>query len=311
MKLNMMKNDSLQRVSVGKLIIILVLAGFLGAAGLRPAAGAEVNPPCPETGARPHLILNTRVGSITIELFEDAAPQTVKRLIKMARGPIFNPQLTSSSSGNPGVGYFDGLGFSMTKPHLEISITSRLPESQFEFPAEIDADALGLDQQLIADAGEAMDIAQMELYPAHRKLKKRGGTTGKLRAWLDQLTQDGNADFLVGISRKEINEALGYRYRDGLVSRPAVRGMVALRPLSKTTAGGSLTILLADHPQRTGRWMIVGRIVDGLSVAEEISLLPLSGPPGWRNRAFTPRDPVLITESEIHVCQTGNSEGGK
>ncbi len=292
-------------------VIFLITALGVWWLSALPVTGGEIQNVCPEAGERPHLVLETQAGNITIELFEDAAPRSVGRLAEMARGPIFNPRLLAQHHDEPAVGYFDGLIFSSTKPRLEISVASRSPESLFEIPVEIDANALGLDQQLIADAGEAMDVAQMELHPQHTRLKASGGATGKLGVWLDRLTQSQDATFLVGVSRKEINETLGYQYQEGLESRPAVRGMVALRPMSKTTAGGGLTILLADYPRRTGRWMIVGRVVDGLSVAEEISLQPLSGPPGWKNSDYSPRDPVIITRSEL-ICRPISAifEGG-
>lgn len=274
----------------------MILRRVLVVIALAVVASTATGAVCDDPTTAPYLVLVTDAGTIAIELLPGAAPRTVERLVALARGPVFDAGTVGSADG---VGYFDGLEFDYARPHLEISLSSRVPERLFTFPVEIDGRALGLDEDLVADAGEAMDIAQMELAAAAMRLKSKGGAQGRLKEWMDELRRTGQADFLVGVSRLEINQALGYVYTDGLASRPALAGAVVLRPVDTTTASARLTILLDDYPRRTGQWMVVGRVVEGLELAREISVRPLFGPQGWRDRSYTPRDPVRIITAGV------------
>lgn len=236
---------------------------------------------CP-AGA-PHLLLTTSLGTILAEIAEQAVPQTARGLADLVRS-----------------GYYDGLRFEHTKPHVEIVTGQRAEEDSPLFPVEIDAGALGLDQQRIESAGEAMDTLQRELLKAFRDTGKKAAHP-QLAAWLEAWYQDYDPNFLIGASRREINEALGYVYRDGLASLPVTEGALMLRPHSPREATPRLSIALQEIPQRTGRWMVVGRIVRGLDVAQEISLRPLARPPDARDR-YTPLAPILI-ESLRFVCR--------
>ncbi len=278
------------------LLLVLIVADQARAGETIPAML------CEESGQLPHLVLASSLGAIDIQLFEEAAPTTVRRLIRWIEGPIFNPALTDGETPREAPGFYDDLEFDFTKPHLEIVTSTRSPSSLFEFETELDARALGLDERRIASVEEAMDVAQFELHKEHSRLKKRGGAQGKLGEWMRMIYETGDAAFLVGTSWQEINEALGYRYRTGLASRPAVKGAVALWPSARDRATGRLTILLADHPKRTGRWMVIGQVTEGLEVAEAISLQPLIGSPDYRNRSFRPRNPVVIESAEL-VCR--------
>jgi cyclophilin family peptidyl-prolyl cis-trans isomerase len=275
--------------------VILVMA-----LGCSLANGGE--PLCTETGRTPHLVIETAAGRVTVELFEDAAPAAVRRLVELARGPVFNPALVPPQGAAASTGYFDGLSFDYTKPHLEVMTAVRQPSELFELRTELDGRALGLHEDLLADAGKAMDVVQFELAPERDRRERSGPVDGRLGEWLAQVEEDGNAAFLVGTSRLEINQALGVEYVEGRASRPALRGMVAVKPVSPTTSELRLSFFLTDFPQRTGRWMVIGQVVDGLDLIDAISTRPLLGPPGWRNRAQTPRDAVTIESANI-VCQ--------
>lgn len=102
-------------------------------------------------------------------------------------------------------------------------------------------------------------------------------------------------------------EAIGYRFTAGLASLPALRGAVALVPASPTESLLSLAILLADHPTRTGRWMIVGRVVQGLEVAESIALAPHAVPEAKDNR---PLVPTIVRQAELLTACPATSGGG-
>ncbi len=259
------------------------LRAFLYVAALATVTGAVADDtPCTvaDAGAK-HLVLETTRGVIAIELFDDAAPGAVARLERLAVG----------RDGD--AGYFDGLTFDYTRPRHEIRTAAHATDAA-ELPVELDAAPLGLDTVAARSDGEAMDIVQGDLMPAARTIKRTGRMTPRMRDWLETWYESRDPGFLVGVSRRAINEALGYVYTDGLASRPVTAGSVALVPSGPTTATARLSIALRDMPARTGRWMVVGRVVDGLDVVESISVAPLQRPRHVKPRSYAPLDPVVI-----------------
>jgi hypothetical protein len=131
-------------------------------------------------------------------------------------------------------------------------------------------------------------------------------STPTLEAWARRFEIDHDPSFLVGTTRQEVLEAMGYRFRRGLATLPASRGAVALVQASPTTAELSLAILLADHPARTGRWVIVGGVVEGLELADEISVRPLAD---VALRDYRPRHPVPIERAALLPHCNRSAEG--
>lgn len=267
-------------------------------AGAEPAA-----PPAP-----PCLRLETAAGAIVIALAPDAAPAAVAAIERLARGPIYDATVLPNPDAARGTGYFDGQPFDFARPKLELRLAGRVPAAAFEVPAEIDATALGLDDRKVADAGEAMDLLQMELLPARKRPSSERRATPRLEEWATRFEQGGyDPSFLVGTSHQELLEAIGYRFTDGLASRPALRGAVALVPSSPTEATMTLSILLADHPRRTGRWVVVGHVVSGLELADEIASRPLAS---VEMRNYRPLSPVTVERASYQASCEGTSEGG-
>ena len=267
-------------------LVLLVLAGPLA-----QAATPEDAASCTSDRGRPQLHVVTELGTVVVELFDDAAPESLGQLYE---------QLTGPSDG-----VFDGATFDYTSPHRELHLTRPPGSPDVTIDVQIDAAALGLDDRKISTVGEAMDTLQRELLPAFAKNGKRVDPDSHLKGWLEEWYQDRDPSFLVGVSRREINEALGYRYERGLASRPAERGMVALRPKSPTEATPGLSFLLCDMPERTGRWMVVGRVVEGLDLLEEIALLPRA--PGMAGFKYH-RPAKPIAAQAVHLrCDRASS----
>jgi cyclophilin family peptidyl-prolyl cis-trans isomerase len=289
------KGEHLRSASAIAVLLIFLLSGgvYSRAFGQKPLCSGD---------GRPHLVMTTGMGKIEIELFEDAAPNTVRRLRELVRGPVFNTDLMDREERAAEVGYYDGLVFDFIKKHNRIVTSERPPGGLVRFPKEIDAAALGLDLDKVEDEGEAVNVIQREILKKYRDTKRRGERTKQLEAWVERWKETYSGDFLVGVSRKEINEALGYEYQEGLASRPVKKGAVVLKPVSARAASPRLILVLADMPQKTGRWMVVGHVVRGLEVADEISLQPLTTPGHIKPRHFTPLSPVVI-ESVEFVCK--------
>lgn len=249
--------------------LALVVAGWLS------AGCATVQPAAPAPHAEAVFALQTTAGDLSIELFPAAAPQAVA---------ILGELLTS--------GAYDGLHFDWVRPRIEIRTAAPPPPAPVTIPAELDAMSVGLQLLRIEDEGRAMDLLQLELERAF--MRQGRAATPQLREWIATWRAGFDAGFLVGTTRQQINEALGYRYREGLDSRPATVGAVVLIPAEPTLATLALTILLQDQPERTGRWVVVGRVVEGLEVAEEISLQRREHP-----RSHRPTNPISIRSAKL------------
>lgn len=279
----------------------IALAIALSVIVARPATADEPAPPlC--------LRLDTAEGAIVIQLAPDAAPAAVAAIVRLARGPIYDAAVLPNPEAAKGTGYFDGQPFDFAKPNLELRLASRAPVAAFSVEAELDAAAVGLDERKVADAGEAMDRLQMELLPARHRPTSERRSTPRLEEWAARFEQGGyDPSFLIGTSHEELLEAIGYRFTDGLATRAAVRGAVALVPSSPTEATMSFTILLADHARRTGRWVVVGHVVSGLELADAIASRPLAS---VEMRNYRPLQPVSVERATLIESCEKIQEGG-
>ena len=272
----------------------------------RPVTAVESSA-VPSQPGGPCLHLDTAEGEIAIRLDRSAAPAAVAAIERLAAGPLYAADLLPRPEAASAVGYFDDLDFDYARPRLELRLANREPAAAFTVEAELDAAAFGLDAARVADAGEAMNLLQFELLPALKRAGAERVATPALAAWAERFETGGyDASFLIGVSRQEVLEAIGYRFHDGLASRPAVRGAVALVPVSPTEAKLSLSILLADHPQRTGRWVVVGEVASGLELADAIALRPLALPARRDNR---PLYPVTVRQARLTAACNPRLEG--
>lgn len=251
---------------------------------------------CPSTNQPklwPHLVIRTEAGTIAVELIERAAPLAIRQLALLVGGASPDPSPNAENVAPDTPGYYDGLVFDHAAPHVEIITSARPAEDSIELENELNAVALGLHEQRVENTAEAMSVVQQELLVTYRELKKGGQIDPKLKAWLDRWYKTYDAEFLIGVSRKEINEALGYVYSDVPVSLPVTRGAVSLKPMSPRRCSMRLSIALSDMRERDGRQVVVGRVVEGLAIAEAISARPLSDPALTHSR-FRPAVPVII-----------------
>ena len=234
---------------------------------------------------QPRLEVATSAGSIEITLLLQAAPKAVAQLRLLAAEP--------GASANSVGGHYDEASVDYTWPLVEIGVaTLRQNDVAVRFEQEIDAEALGLDELRVESSGQAMDVWQFELAKADKKWKNSGRRPQRYLDWLTLWEQHGSADFLLGVSRKTLNELLGYRYESGLESQPARRGAVYLKTRSQREATSGLVILLSDRPQLDGQVTVVGKVTRGLDVAEEISRRPVTILGGKQTKR--PVDPVPV-----------------
>jgi cyclophilin family peptidyl-prolyl cis-trans isomerase len=225
----------------------------------------------------------------------------------MSEGPIFDPGLIEDQPGAGAAGYYDGLVFDLAFPRSSLATSVRPPADSILFATEIDADALGLDRQFIETTAEANRVWQFVLFPHLAGLSSDDELHPELREFRTRWGEERNADFLVGVSRKEINEALGYGYREGLDSQKNARGAVALEAFDATRSTPRLVIVLSDAPHFDGRRMVVGRIVSGLELADAISGRPLIPAKAVKNR---PMVPVAIAAAGVECRLPAATKNG-
>jgi cyclophilin family peptidyl-prolyl cis-trans isomerase len=69
----------------------------------------------------------------------------------------------------------------------------------------------------------------------------------------------------------------GYSIKKETTALPFGRGAVGMGGSSPTSNGGQFFISFGDYPALTGKYTIFGRVVSGMEVVEELSLLDLTG----------------------------------
>ena len=265
------------------LLIIPVLIVALTSVFAEPPSPSVESAGGNQTGLR--MVLDE--GEIVIALDHAAAPDTIRTILA-----LIEPK--SQVEGDAG-GYYDGLTLSHTWPHIEIGTGVRQDETVV-IPQEIDAASLGLDTEQITKSSTAMNLWQFDFAEANERWKAEGSRPKQFEEWFEIFVDTNSVDFLMKVSKQEINEVLGYRYVSDRRSLRARRGYVYLKPQSKTENSPALRILLTDRPQLDGRVTVIGRVVKGLELAEQLSVCELKT---FRNRPiYEPIDPVVIRRAE-------------
>ena len=106
----------------------------------------------------------------------------------------------------------------------------------------------------------------------------------------------------MGVSRQRVNEALGFRYTPDLKSMPVEVGSLVLVPSEQRNVTSlNLSIILDKQlARRTGRWVTIGKVTQGLDVARQISLGERYDD---RGRRRTPRKPVTINNTFVRCIE--------
>jgi len=264
---------SLRLYSLSGLMPALLLVGsLLSLPALGDSNSARL---AMEDSSNPMLVLNTSRGDIYLEMLTREAPQNVNRFMALATGEVEFVDAATATSYRPH--YFDGMRFHRVLPGFLIQAGSPVYHS-LGAPAElladeINADALGLDQVKVLNPdgtfNAMLDITSKEdfdaqiLRPLYQSLNIN--TVAALESRQVEVLQ-----LLQQMTVKRAYENQGYRFSSRNPSRPVTRGVVALANQGPNSNGPEFFISLADAPTLTGKYTVIGRVVEGMEIVDTI-----------------------------------------
>ena len=228
-----------------------------------------------ENNTNPLILLSTSLGDIYIELFSDEAPNNVANFLALAHGEV---EFTEKSSGNTFYPrYFDGMQFHRVVPGMFIQTGSPhyhpLGMPRKVMPDEINADILGLGQQLVMnDSGELNPLLNIH--------GKKNFQQELLNPVLDHLGINSEPeisarqyeiyDLIANLSLKQAYEINGYTYTSDLTTRAITRSIVALANSGPDSNGPEFFIATSNLPSLNGKHTVIGKVVEGMDTVDAI-----------------------------------------
>lgn len=258
-----------------------------------------------EDSRHPLLQFDTSRGNIFIELLPEEAPDNVANVLALVRG---EKEIEDSNSGfvfTPN--YYDGLRFHRVVPGFVVQtgapINHPLGAPGDELLDEINADSLGLDQELVmlpgGEINPLLDVGSREAFEEQ-----------VLSYLLADMDVDSQAALRTQASRvysrlatltvKQLYELQGYRYRDDIITRPIQRGTVVLANSGPNRNGPEFFIALTDSPTLNGRYTVIGRVAEGMDTVDAIGATEVD--PQRYSRLST----VIYTARQVNAT-TSNS----
>lgn len=226
--------------------------------------------------SNPIVIMKTSEGDITLELFEDQAPETVANFLGLTEGTkeFIDPK-TSEKVKRP---FYDGLNFHRVIKQFMIQGGCPLGTGTggpgFRFQDEINADALGLNELKAYDAEKGVhpslmirsqeDFSRLIVMPIAIKLGINAQEEFESRI---AEVEAAVANFTV----KDVLEAQGYVFGDYPTSTMPVRGVIAMANSGPATNGSQFFINQVDTPWLAGRHTVFGKVVEGMDVVDAIA----------------------------------------
>lgn len=185
-------------------------------------------------------VIETDKGTLSVELFPDAAPRTVQNFVDLSKK-----------------GFYKGILFHRVIP--EFMAQTGDPEGNgsggpgYKFADEISAKALGLDQTRVKDAPQYGRQAQQMV------IEKLGI---KSQAELDQRRVEAEATYrqILELPVVDVLKASGYNYNDALPSRHALKGSLAMANAGPNTNGSQFFINQVDTPHLDGLHTVFGQL---------------------------------------------------
>lgn len=223
------------------IILMMVSFVFAGCSADNKPQSKEVKQPVlsEKKGTKtmnPIVEIVTSRGNLTLELFEDAAPNTVTNFIHLVEQ-----------------GFYNGMHFHRVIPNFMIQ--GGCPHSKpggkgmpgtggpgYRFADEINVKAFGFDKLKVKDA----DF-----------LYERRSNPSLYMQFADK-------------SVEEMFSALGYTYTDGLPSEKNVRGTLSMANAGPNTNGSQFFINHVNNVHLDGKHTVFGKVTENLSLIDKI-----------------------------------------
>lgn len=251
-----MKSSSRDRLQWLVLPVVLLVAASV------PGPAADQAPVRVEIG--------TNLGSFTLELYPSDAPLTVRRFLRM-----LDDYEGSRACEIRAHGY---LVFGCEPPAHPGAKPDPLPGAP-PVLAEIDAEAMGLDELILEDPARIEWLWQRELVPRYRTLKGRGEPVPAGLKRLVETVRDEGADVAPGLLRGKswqwYLEAVGFTFTRGASARPLERGAIATASVWPGESDARFLVALTSMPEREGRATVFGRVVDGWNALDAMASAPI------------------------------------
>jgi peptidyl-prolyl cis-trans isomerase A (cyclophilin A) len=257
-------------IIAGLILLVLTATGW----SQEPKEKEKKNPMC---------IIQTSMGNIEVELFQNDAPKTVANFIGLAEGTKeFTDEKTGKKVKKP---FYDGLIFHRVVKGFMLQ--AGCPQGNgrggpgYSFADEINAVALGLDKLKVIDPKKSPphhpflmirtreDYHRMIVTPLFQSL----GITSQEE--LDK-KKDEVADRLKSLTIKEAYENMGYAYSDKGSPHPPVRGSLAMANSGPNTNGSQFFINLTDTDWLTGKHTVFGKVIKGMDVVDKIGAVKVN-----------------------------------
>jgi cyclophilin family peptidyl-prolyl cis-trans isomerase len=223
----------------------------------------------------PVYVIQTTLGDIEMELFQDEAPKTVANFIGLAEGTKeFEDSKTHNKVKRP---FYDGLIFHRVIKNFMIQGGCPLGNGRggpgYVFADEIDANALGLDKIKAFDPKNGPhrylmirseeEFQRNLLAPLFREMNINS------QEELDKRKDEFEAR-LKKLTLKEAYENMGYVYSENGSKHSPVRGSLAMANAGPNTNGSQFFINLADTEWLVGKHTVFGKVVNGMDVVDKI-----------------------------------------
>lgn len=231
-----------------------------------------------KTSPNPVVLMKTSQGNIRIELWRDAAPETVKNFIDLAEGnKTFKDSKTGEDVKKP---FYDGLTFHRVIKDFMIQggcpLGTGTGDPGYKFKDEINAKGLGLaDLKAMGEGGAPHPWLLIRDQPSFQRtvlgpvLQKLGITSQEqFQEKLEEIQNTVNA-----LSVLDVYANLGYVFDEKLPAKKPDRGVIAMANSGPNTNGSQFFINVVDTPHLTGKHTVFGKVIEGMDIADKISNL--------------------------------------
>ncbi|MSR11335.1 MAG: peptidylprolyl isomerase [Gammaproteobacteria bacterium] len=228
-----------------------------------------------EDPGNPLMLISTSRGDIFLEMLRQEAPNNVQHFMSLAAGEIEILDAMTNTGLRPR--YYDGMRFHRVILGFIIQAGSpayhSLGAPGTALADEINADALGLNRANVInpdgtfnpllDIGSKAEFDADILRPLYRNLGIDSVT--ELVARQEEVLRT-----LQSMTVKTAYENQGFRYRSAAPTRPISRGVIALANQGPNTNGAEFFISLTDAQWLSGKYTVIGRVVEGMEVVDAI-----------------------------------------